>query len=146
MKAKEVSAEVAKQRAYYAATAELYDAKHVSHDDEHAQALALLSGFAGRTDHASFLDIGAGTGRGIRALRNAFPDARIVGVEPVAELRATGLATGDLGVDTLIDGDATALEFEGDAFDWVVETGVLHHVRISRPLCAKWSVSPVWGC
>ena len=129
MSSKRVFAELVRQRAYYAATADRYDVMHVSAEDEHARALTLLFAFARRMDHSSFLDVGAGTGRGVRAIRNEFPDARVVGVEPVAQLRAVGLARGDLTADSLIEGDATALDFQDNAFDWVIETGVLHHIR-----------------
>ena len=105
---------------------------HVSADDEHARALTLLFAFARRLDHSSFLDVGAGTGRGVRALKSEFPAARIVGVEPVAPLRAAGLAKGDLPAGSLVEGDATALDFEDNSFDWVIETGVLHHIRDFR--------------
>lgn len=121
--------EILKQRAYYAATASNYAAKHVVEGDEHYTALALFESFARRFEHASILDIGAGTGRGVRWVKSAFPHSRVVGIEPVPQLRQAGHASGGLRPEELIDGDATRLAYADDAFDWVIETGVLHHIR-----------------
>jgi len=118
-----------RQRAYYAATASSYNEMHVDQFDEHAKALSLFCGIASQLSHASVLDVGAGTGRALRFLKSALPSARTLGVEPVAELRAAGLSDGVLKPEQLIDGDATRLNFENDSFDWVIETGVLHHIK-----------------
>ena len=76
------------QRAYYARTASLYDEAHLSAaEPEHDFALDFLSGIARAAGYRSFLDVGSGTGRGIARLQREFPQAEIVGVEPVAELR-----------------------------------------------------------
>lgn len=121
--------EILRQRSYYAATASSYDAKHVVEDDEHYKALALFESFARRFDHDSILDIGAGTGRGVRWVKSAFPHSQAVGIEPVSQLRHAGHSIGGLRQEELIDGDATCLAYADDAFDWVIETGVLHHIR-----------------
>lgn len=127
-----MDAEIKKQRAYYSATAKDYDAMHVSDDDEHAKALALFAGLAAQRAHASILDIGAGTGRALRFLKSALPESNLVGIEPVAQLREAGLGAGGLDKGQLRDGDATALAFDDNAFDWVIETGVLHHIKDFR--------------
>ena len=117
------------QRNYYASTADAYDHDQVADDDEHMRALAFFGGFARSKDHGSVLDVGAGTGRAVRYLKAVFPASRIVGIEPVKELRDRGLQRGDLAPDELIDGDATKLSYPDNSFDWVVETGVLHHIK-----------------
>lgn len=118
-----------KQQAYYESTADKYEVAHVHSDDEHMRALAMFEGFARKdNEHPSILDIGSGTGRGVRRLKTTFPEGRIVGIEPVRALREIGYQNGLRG-DELVDGDATALPFEDDSFDWVIETGVLHHIR-----------------
>jgi len=52
----------------------------------------------------------------------------VVGIEPVAELHEQGYAKG-ISKSSLIEGDALALPFSDGEFDWVVATGVLHHIR-----------------
>jgi ubiquinone/menaquinone biosynthesis C-methylase UbiE len=88
----------ARQRAYYLATAASYHERHVG-------------------EHCSFFDVGAGTGRAMKALATAFPQARVQGIEPVAELRQQAKILNGISGDDLREGDA------------VVETGVLHHIR-----------------
>lgn len=115
------------QRAYYARTAEHYEAMHVSDRDEHGIALAAFAGLARLHGARSVLDVGAGTGRALTRLEAELPGVDLVGVEPVAELRAIGHANG-IAPAQLRDGDATALPFADDSFDFVIETGVLHHI------------------
>ena len=100
------------QRAYYARTASLYDEAHLPvSEPEHDFALDLLSGIAKAQDYQSFLDVGSGTGRGIARLQREFPEAKIIGVEPVAELRAVGHRKG-IPPPCLVDGDVTSLCFQ----------------------------------
>lgn len=122
---------VTAQRDYYARTAEHYDAMHVSDADEHAVALALFSGYARLAGAQTILDVGAGTGRAITVLEGLLPEARVLGVEPVAALREVGHGRG-IATDKLIDGDALALPFADNSFDFVIETGVLHHIPTPR--------------
>jgi len=77
------------------------------------------------------LDVGAGTGRAVKLLRETLPQSRVLGVEPVSELRLQGHANG-LSTDALVEGDALNLSFRDEEFDWVIETGVLHHIRDFR--------------
>lgn len=120
-------AEVEKQRAYYAQTAGKYEAMHGAEPREHAMALGLLVGLLPLLGVRSVLDVGAGTGRNVRALKQQFPELRVLGVEPVPELRAVGHEAG-LGEDELRVGDATRLDFADGEFDCVCEFGVLHHI------------------
>jgi ubiquinone/menaquinone biosynthesis C-methylase UbiE len=120
-----------RQRAYYQATAASYHDRHVHGEEgEHDLALELLVMLARHYGVAgSFLDVGAGTGRAMKALASAFPQARVHGIEPVAELRQQARILNGISTDDLVDGNALELPFADDSFDWVVETGVLHHIR-----------------
>lgn len=119
--------DVQRQREYYARTAHQYDALHLGDDDEHALALAAFAGIARLRQGASVLDVGAGTGRALAVLAMELPGAQLVGIEPVAELREIGHRKG-IAPEQLIEGDAHHLPFADDSFDFVIETGVLHHV------------------
>ena len=124
------STDQSRQREYYRATAATYHERHVAEQDEHGLALELLVLLVRHHGVAdSFLDVGAGTGRAMKALATAFPQALVQGIEPVAELRLQAeLLHGISGAD-LRDGDALQLPYADDSFDYVVETGVLHHIR-----------------
>ena len=84
----------------------------------------------------SFLDVGCGTGRGVAELLHRRPNARVLGVEPVAELRAVGVAKG-IPESLLMEGDATKLAFEDRSFDCVCAFGILHHIREPRIALAE---------
>lgn len=120
------------QRAYYARTAGRYDEMHVSSDESggHDLAVCVLTGLIDHHRCESVLDVGSGTGRVLLKLRETRPTVRVVGVEPVAELRQVGYRKGLTAAD-LTDGDATRLTYPDGAFDVVCGFGVLHH--ISRP-------------
>lgn len=79
--------DISRQQEYYRATAATYNERHVSEQDEHALALAVFVAIAQHVRMTgSFLDVGAGTGRAMRILSEAFPEARVEGIEPVADL------------------------------------------------------------
>lgn len=120
--------EIEIQQRYYAETASKYDSMHLEEQDEHFFALSFLIGAIGFLDIRSVLDIGSGTGRAIHFLKKQCPQLRIVGIEPVAELREIGYSKG-LSRDELIDGDALNLAFDEKEFDVVCEFGVLHHIK-----------------
>jgi len=71
----------------------------------------------------SFLDVGAGTGRGIAFLQSVFPESHVIGVEPVAELRAQAFGKGR----------------SKDA------TGVLHHIKEFRKATSGEAGCPDFG-
>jgi len=127
--------EVETQRAYYARTAAQYDAMHVDEGDEHYRALDWLANLIRQNSYTSLLDIGSGTGRALRYLKERQP-IRYLGVEPVEALRAQGHAQG-LNDDELVDGNALALDLADDSFDVVSEFGVLHHIKDHRKAVAE---------
>jgi trans-aconitate methyltransferase len=57
----------------------------------------------------SFLDVGAGTGRAMKTLVKAFPQAWVQGIEPVAELRQQAEILNEISSDDLREGDALQL-------------------------------------
>jgi ubiquinone/menaquinone biosynthesis C-methylase UbiE len=120
--------EIQIQRDYYTQTASSYNSMHVREYDEHFFALAVMVGLLDYCKITSILDIGSGTGRVLSYIKKHRPDIRIVGIEPVAELREIGYQEG-LGSSELIEGDATQLSFGDGEFDLVCEFGVLHHIK-----------------
>ncbi len=117
------------QRDYYEQTAAAYDARHVGAADEHGKALVAfmaLAELAGPV--ASVLDVGAGTGRAVKILKDRWHAATILGVEPVAALRNEAIRNG-LSCHEIVEGDALLLEFADESFDYVIATGVLHHIQ-----------------
>jgi len=129
-----VPEEIRIQRDRYARIADQYERVH--NDPEHVVALSVLRGMLGYVNAESLLDVGAGTGRTIRYLRRECPELRIVGVEPVEQLRAVGHREG-LPAETLIDGNGYNLQFPDGAFDVVCEFGMLHHVREPNRVVAE---------
>jgi SAM-dependent methyltransferase len=115
------------QRAYYAATADHYDAMHVHGNDEHDLALRFLISAVGHFGIRSILDIGSGTGRALLTIKAAMLKITALGIEPSPELRKIGHSKGLSEVE-LIDGDAMNLAFGDNSFDLVCEFGALHHI------------------
>ncbi len=120
--------EIEMQQEYYAKISEQYNLMHVNEQDEHFFAPSFMVAMLDYLKVRSVLDIGSGTGRAIRYIKKHRPDIRIVGIEPVKELRDVGYAQG-LSEEELIDGDATKLKFGAREFDLVCEFGVLHHIK-----------------
>ena len=87
----------------------------------------------------------------ISPMREAMPVCELVGIEPVAELRAVGYEAG-LPEDVLRDGNAYELPYDDRAFDVVTAFGVMHHLqapdrairemlRIASPPCSSSDVN-----
>ena len=116
------------QRRHFAGIAEKYQSELVPQGDEHFLALSFLVAAIDYLELESVLDIGSGTGRAISFIKQRRPDLRIVGIEPVGEMREVGHKQG-IRPDELIEGDATNIAFGAGEFDLVCEFGVLHHIK-----------------
>ncbi len=116
---------VSTQRQYYAETAARYDQMHLM-DREHNEALEHIQAVMGQRSLHSILDVGCGTGRGVKFLLDRGFDA--VGVEPVTELLQQGCRTHGLPAERMLEGNGECLAFDDNHFDASVELGVLHHV------------------
>lgn len=116
------------QRHYYSETADKYDELHLLPEDEHYFALCFLVGMIDNLGVKSILDVGSGTGRAINYIKQQKRYVRVVGIEPVREMREIGYRKG-IPKSNLISGDATAIAFSNGAFDLVSEFGVLHHIK-----------------
>jgi 2-polyprenyl-3-methyl-5-hydroxy-6-metoxy-1,4-benzoquinol methylase len=114
------------QAEQYETLSDNYDSAHA--DDEHNVALCMLSGMLKYLDAKSVLDVGAGTGRTLRALKNTNPDISAIGIEPVPGLRNAAYKTG-IPETEIIDGNGYDIKFSNNSFDVVTAVGVLHHVR-----------------
>ena len=119
-----------RQQNYYAETASVYDSMHVLPGDEHFIALEYATALLHVLRAKSVLDIGSGTGRAIRFLRQRCPDLQVEGIEPVSELREKAQALGTF----LHQGSGEKLPFDDGTFDAVMSFGVLHHVADPAPV------------
>lgn len=116
------------QAAYYERTAIAYDDMHGAVDSDHYAALEFIDAISNAFGLNTFLDVGAGTGRGVRFLLSRGRDVR--GVEPVGALIEEGERNG-LPKALIALGDGKELPYEDSSIDAVFECGVLHHV--ARP-------------
>lgn len=113
-----------RQQDYYARTASAYEPMHVQPGDEHFIALEYAAALLAVVGAKSVLDVGSGTGRVVRFLRQHCPEMTVDGIEPVAELRKQAQALG-----TVLDGGAgDNLPFGDASYDIVTAFGVMHHV------------------
>ncbi len=77
---------------------------------------------------ARLLDVGCGTGALLEKLAQNFPQATLVGVDPVPEMLA--VARGRLSASTELGGGwAEELPFADDSFDTVVSCNAFHYIR-----------------
>ena len=82
------------QRAYYASTAERYEAMHAHEMRDLSFAVHLMLGMADFLGARTVLDIGSGTGRLLAMMKAARPSIAFKGVEPAAEMRALAIGKG----------------------------------------------------
>lgn len=114
------------QAAYYVRTASSYDDLHTACEtDEHYAALNLICALGASLQLETFLDVGAGTGRGVLYLSEQ--GKRVYGIEPVTELIEQAHRKG-VPRGVIAKGSGYRLPFEDNSFDAVYECGVLHHV------------------
>jgi ubiquinone/menaquinone biosynthesis C-methylase UbiE len=115
------------QASYYEATSSSYDAMHTSDpDDGHFMALEFIDAVSNLYELNTFLDVGAGTGRGVRFFHEK--GRHIRGIEPVPTLIAAAESAG-VPKGLISQGSGYHLPFENHSVDAVFECGVLHHVQ-----------------
>lgn len=130
------SDDVELQRKYYDRTSARFDQWHLGNagDVEHVVACDLILGYLTvRDPSASLLDIGGGTGRFYRYVRDNHPNSKLqlMAIEPSAAQRDTAYAAG-VPREQHIEGDATNIAFGDDTFDYTTEFGVVHHIKDAR--------------
>jgi ubiquinone/menaquinone biosynthesis C-methylase UbiE len=112
---------------YYEKTASAYDSRHNAREDhEHNLALEYMHMISSARGFDTFLDVGAGTGRGVRFLHDRGKYVR--GIEPVGAMIETAESNG-VPEGLMMQGSGYELPFEDGSFDAVFECGVLHHVQ-----------------
>ncbi len=116
------------QKDYYAKTADQYNEMHVHAEDEHYFSASFVLGMLDHLKIQSILDVGSGTGRMVGFIQQHRPEIKIIGIEPVAELRQIAYQQG-ISEQILINGNALKLDFADASFDLVCEFGVLHHIK-----------------
>jgi ubiquinone/menaquinone biosynthesis C-methylase UbiE len=119
---------VALQRRYYTGTAARYDSMHAHEGDGDSRSLKLVSAFLRMAEARSVLDVGAGTGRGVRYLRDTMPDLLVRGVEPVSALVDQAAEKIGAPQDGFVQASGEALPFRDASFDAVCSFAILHHV------------------
>jgi SAM-dependent methyltransferase len=115
------------QAEYYRRTASEYDAIHGA-DDEHARALRFVSQLIDERGLTSVLDVGCGTGRGVKHFVDRHPGLHVRGVEPIQALIDRAVETNGVPRELIVEGKGESLAFPDQSFDVVCEFGVLHHV------------------
>jgi ubiquinone/menaquinone biosynthesis C-methylase UbiE len=116
------------QRRYYTETDERYEAMHANEAAGDEAGLRLVTMLLAPLGVQSILDVGTATGRGLRNLREAFPEARICGIEPVRALLDQAVKLSNNSCGSLLCGSGEHLPFADASFDAVCEFGILHHV------------------
>ena len=112
---------------YYSRTGPQYNTWHCNRGDSssHNFAVREISRTMREVHAHSLLDVGCGTGRGVRAALDLGYDA--VGLDISADLLAIARKELSIPEDRLIHGDATKLPFPDSRFDVSCILGALHH-------------------
>ena len=96
--------------------------------DEHYLSLSLITALIAGYGYTSVLDVGAGSGRGVKHLLEHHPEIEVRGLEPVIAMIRRAEEHNGVPPGCIVEGDGAALPFPDGSFDAVCELGVLHHV------------------
>ncbi len=113
---------------YYRRTADDYDEAHVSSHDEHSESLEMILSLIRQLNLQSVLDVGCGTGRGLKFLLDHMPELAVEGNDPSPDLLSIATTRHGIRKEILHCTDALSLPFGPGSFDAVMSLGVLHHV------------------
>lgn len=116
------------QHDHYTATAADYHARFVLSGDEHDQALQFMSALVEGFCYRSVVDVGCGTGRGVKHFLDHHPGVVVHGVEPVRAMIDQAQSAVGVPAGVIIQGRGQSLPFAESSVDAVFEIGVLHHV------------------
>jgi ubiquinone/menaquinone biosynthesis C-methylase UbiE len=117
------------QRRYYTDTAAGYDEMHSHEAGDNPRTFRLLCAMVRMVEAKTVLEVGAGTGRGMRALSDTMPELSVRGIEPVTALVDQAVKKNGLSADSILQGVGKQLPFRDGTFDVVCSLAILHHVR-----------------
>ena len=115
------------KRDYYDRIADVYDS--VAQDDGRQLCVDYISMLLRHKGLVSALDVGCGTGKGMRQLLDAYPRLTLRGVEPTVSLLRQAVRANSISHQMLTCGMGESLPFKDKSFDAVYEVAVLHHVK-----------------
>ncbi len=121
-------------REHYNSTIDEYDILHGdAQDPEHITCLDLFWRFVRPvTTVDSVLDVGCGTGRGLKWIAARAPSATLAGIDPSAEMcERARQRVPQAQIET---GDGARLAFADGSFDVVLATGIMHHIGNTKPV------------
>ena len=125
------------QRSYYTRTAARYDSMHAHEASTDTSITKFLHAFLRMLEVRSILDVGTGTGRGMRDLKAALPGSFVCGVEPVGALLDQAARDGNTSSFSAVRATGEALPFRDASFDAVCEFGILHHAANPNAVVAE---------
>ncbi len=117
------------QRDHFAKVADIYDSTIAHGDDEHGLALKHISVLVNELAVNSVLDVGTGTGRGLKYFLAHHPGLHVHGIEPVPELIEQAIRKNGIPPQRIAQGAGDDLPFADGEFDAVTAFGVLHHAE-----------------